>query len=158
MGKVHVNQQELHGKMGLQVFDVRNWKTITTTIIRFRHRILDNLSFEKIRFAHDVDFSHSSFVNATFIGCIFSYTCNYSFEGCDLENCTFTNLTSTYRPLLKQSKTNLTRQGLCMLSSSSCFLKMIKEKKITFFDVKNLDQAIFDDEQIKSAIKETFGL
>ena len=40
----------------------------------------------------------------------------------------------------------------------STFLEMIKKKKITFCDVKNLDQAIFNDEQIKSAIKETFSL
>ena len=154
MGKVHVNQQELHGKMGLKIFGMRGLKTMTTTSIRFRHRILDNLSFKKIRFAHDVDFSHSSFVNATFIGCTFSYTRNYSFDGCDLENCTFRNLTSTYR--LEQILTGQTLGS--MVNSSSCFLKMIKEKKITFFDVKNLDQVIFDDEQIKSAIKETFGL
>ena len=38
------------------------------------------------------------------------------------------------------------------------FLEMVKKKKITFWDVKNLDQAIFEDEQVKPAIKEIFSL
>ena len=49
MGKFLVNQQELHGKMGLQrsLFGDSN---VTTKIIRFRNRILDNLSFKKVDF------------------------------------------------------------------------------------------------------------
>lgn len=38
------------------------------------------------------------------------------------------------------------------------FLQMIKNKKITFSNVKNLDQAKFHDEQIKSAIEEMLSL
>ena len=142
MGKFLVNQQELHGKMGLQrsLFGDSN---VTTKIIRFRNRILDNLSFKKVDFFHDADFSHSSFVNATFIKCNFSYTCCYSFDGCDLENCTFMDLTGGSPG---------SRKGLLK------FFNMIKNKRITFSDVKNLDQAKFDDERIKAAIKETFGL
>ena len=142
MGKFHVNQQELHGKIRLQSYGLGDWNE-TTKIIRFRNRILDNVSFEKIRFIHDVDFSHSSFVNATFIKCNFSYTCCYSFDGCDLENCTFMDLTGGSPG---------SRKGLLK------FFNMIKNKRITFSDVKNLDQANFDDERIKAAIKETFGL
>ena len=142
MGKFLVNQQELHGKMGLQrsLFGDSN---VTTKIIRFRNRILDNLSFKKVDFFHDADFSHSSFVNATFIECDFSYNCHYSFDGCDLENCTFMDLAGS-RPRYQRSLPD--------------FFTMIKQKKITFSDVKNLDEAKFDDERIKAAIKETFGL
>ena len=116
------------------------WKK-TTKIVRFRNRILDNLTFEKVRFSDDADFSHSSLVNAAFIECSFDFLCNYSFDGCDLNNCTFMDLGAGafYNDLPK-------------------FFEMIRKKKITFFDVKNLDQAKFDDERIKSAIKETFGL
>lgn len=142
MGKFLVNQQELHGKMGLQR-SFSGDSNVTTKIIRFRNRILDNLSFKEVIFLHDADFSHSSFVNATFIECNFSYTCHYSFDGCDLENCTFMDLTGR-RPRYQRSLTD--------------FFTMIKQKKITFSDVKNLDQAKFDDERIKAAIKETFGL
>ena len=142
MGKFLVNQQELHGKMGLEIPFFGDWKE-TTKIIRFRNRILDNLSFRKVKFFHDADFSHSSFVNATFIECSFSDDCNYSFDGCDLENCTFMDL---------MASTLTCRQSLPDL------FDMIKHKKITFSDVKNLDQAKFDDERIKAAIKETFGL
>ena len=142
MGKFLVNQQELHGKIGLGRCSSSNWNT-TTKSIRFRNRILDNLSFKKVKFSDDADFSHSSFVNATFIECCFSINCNYSFDGCDLENCTFMDVTaSTFG--CKQSLPD--------------FFEMIKNKKITFSDVKNLDQAKFDDERIKAAIKEMFGL
>lgn len=142
MGKFLVNQQELHGKMGLRRCSSSNWNT-TTKSIRFRNRILDNLSFKKVAFSDDADFSHSSFVNATFIECCFSINRNYSFDGCDLENCTFMDVTASVFGC-KQSLPD--------------FFEMIKKKKITFSDVKNLDQAKFDDERIKAAIKETFGL
>ena len=114
------------------------WKH-TTKIVRFRNRILDNLTIEKVRFFQDADFSHSSLVNAAFIECSFDIYCNCSFDGCDLNSCTFMDLIVTG-------------------DSQSNFFEMIKRKKITFSDVKNLDQARFDDERIKSAIKETFGL
>ena len=142
MGKFLVNQQELHGKMGLGRCSSSNWNK-TTKSIRFRNRILDNLSFKRVAFSDDADFSHSSFVNATFIECSFSINCNYSFDGCDLENCTFMDVTASVFGC-KQSLPH--------------FFEMIKKKKITFSDVKNLDQAKFDDERIKAAIKETFGL
>ena len=128
--------------MGLGRCSSSNWNT-TTKSIRFRNRILDNLSFKKVAFSDDADFSHSSFVNATFIECCFSINGNYSFDGCDLENCTFMDVTASVFGC-KQSLPD--------------FFEMIKKKKITFSDVKNLDQAKFDDERIKAAIKETFGL
>ena len=80
--------------MGLGRCSSSNWNT-TTKSIRFRNRILDNLSFKKVAFSDDADFSHSSFVNATFIECCFSINGNYSFDGCDLENCTFMDVTAS---------------------------------------------------------------
>lgn len=53
---------------------------------------------------------------------------------------------------------DLTASTFVCKQSLPDFFKMIKNKKITFSDVKNLDQAKFDDERIKAAIKETFGL
>ena len=41
---------------------------------------------------------------------------------------------------------------------SASFLEMIENEKITFSDVKNVDQAKFDNERIKSTIKETLSL
>ena len=35
---------------------------------------------------------------------------------------------------------------------------MIRQKKITFYDVKNFNQATFSDQDIKRAIKETYNL
>ena len=35
---------------------------------------------------------------------------------------------------------------------------MIRQKKITFYDVKNFSQATFSDQDIKRAIKETYNL
>ena len=69
----------------------RNLKN-TTMRINLQNSVLDNLSFNQIRFLHDADFSHSSLVNATFSDCIFNNTRNYSCDGCDLQNCTFTDL------------------------------------------------------------------
>ena len=130
--------------MGLEnSWENDGWKQ-TTKIVRFRNRILDNLTIEKVNFHHDADFSHSSLVNAAFIECSFNIHRNYSFDGCDLNNCTFMDLLGTLNRYQQDPLSN--------------FFEMIKKKQITFSDVKNLDQARFDDERIKSAIKETFGL
>ena len=151
MVKCPVNQRELYGKMSLRKL-FRNWNK-TAKRINLRNSILDNLSFNQIRFEHDADFSHSSLVNATFSSCFFLNDYHYSFDGCDLQNCRFLNLkgigegqkcSSTFKEMIKEKRIT--------------FLEMIKEKKITFSDVKNLEQAKFHDERIKSAIKEMFGL
>ena len=141
MGKCPVNQQELNGKMSLRSW-FGGWKN-TSKNIKLRNSILDNLSFRKLRFHHGADFSGSSLVNATISMCYFNAFCNYSFDRCDLQQCRFMSL----KGIGSNNETNY-----------STFLEMIKKKKITFCDVKNLDQAIFNDEQIKSAIKETFSL
>ena len=141
MGKCPVNQQELNKKMDLQIW-FAGWKN-TSKNIKLQNSILDNLSFTKLRFYHGADFSDSSLVNATISMCQFTASCNYSFDRCDLKQCRFKCL-----------------MGIVSSYEANCstFLEMIKRKSITFWDVKNLDQAIFDDKQIKSAIKETFSL
>ena len=112
-----------------------------------RNTILDNLSFTRIKFCHGADFSDSSLVNATLSVCDFYTSCNYSFDRCDLQDCRFMKLTGNERIRIGH------RIGHRLI-----FLEMIKKKIVTFSDVKNLDQAIFEDEQVKSAIKKTFSL
>ena len=141
MGKCHLNQQELNEKMGLRSW-FAGWKN-TGKNIELRNSILDNLSFTKLRFCHGADFSDSSLVNATINKCHFNTSCNYSFNRCDLQHCRFMNLMGI---------------GNNVIANRCTFLELIKTKTVTFCDVKNLDQAIFEDEQIKSAIKETFSL
>lgn len=141
MGKFHVNQQKINGEMGL-LNGFAGWK-ITGKYIELQNSILDNLSFSKIKFYHGADFSGSSLVNTTINACHFQTFCNYSFNRCDVQHCRFMNLMG---------------HGIFGRANRENFLEMVKKKKITFWDVKNLDQAIFEDEQVKSAIKEIFSL
>ena len=108
------------------------WK-FTTRNISFRNCILDSLTFRNIRFKHSLDLSDSSLVNAIFFDCCFYHGCRYSFDGANLRGCKF---------------------GWSWVR----FKDLIKNKQITFYQVKNIEHAKFDNEEARRVIRETYNV
>ena len=119
------------------------WKQTAKRVER-RKCVIDSLNFDRIIFGHSVDLTKSSLVNTTFATWSFNDRCRYSLDGCDLLNCKF--------------------DGCCDGNDVDGWwtidklVDMIRQKKITFYDVKNFNQATFSDQDIKRAIKETYNL
>ena len=109
---------------------------VTTKNLSFRSCRLNNLKFERILFQHSVDLSDCSLLNTKFFNCFFTGGQQYSFYRTDLNNCSF---------------------EFCCDGSGFDIMHMIENKLITFNDAKNFEQAVFD-EDVKSAIKETYNL
>ena len=109
---------------------------VTTKNLSFRSCRLNNLKFEGILFQHSVDLSDCSLLNTKFFNCFFTGGQQYSFDRTDLNNCSFES---------------------CYDGNGFDIVHMIENKRITFNDAKNFEQAVFD-EDVKSAIKETYNL
>ena len=110
-------------------------KTISDTILRNYN--LDNLAFDRICFFHLLDLSGSSLVNATISECSFYRGGQLSFDYTDLNNCSIMISTPAFE-----------RE----------FINMIKNKKITFYNAKNIDLAKFGSEKIKWVVKKAYNL
>ena len=143
-----IKQDELHERLFLEEskdfkFKSSGWKQ-TAKRVELRKCVLDNVNFHRIMFEHSADLTESSLVNTTFGTCSFNDRCRYSLDGCDLLNCTF--------------------DGCCGGNDAygwwtvDKLVDMIRQKKFTFYDVKNFDQATFSDQNIERAIKETYNL
>lgn len=111
-------------------------RRVSTGNLLFRNCSLNNLNFENIIFQGSVDFSDCSLVNTRFFNCFFTDGYHYSFDRADLNNCWF-EFSYDY--------------GYCDIIS------MIENEVITFYDAKNFELAVFDEE-VKSIIKETYNL
>lgn len=111
-------------------------RRVSTGNLLFRNCNLNNLNFENIIFQDSVDFSDCSLVNTRFFNCFFTDGYHYSFDRADLNNCWF-EFSYDY--------------GYCDIIS------MIENEVITFYDAKNFELAVFDEE-VKSIIKETYNL
>lgn len=118
------------------------WKE-TTKNVQLRNCILDSLTFSRIDFKHSVDFTGSSLVNVKFDDCWFQDRSVYSFDRCDLRNCTFDWCRC------KNDAVGWSQDKL---------VEMVKYKKMTFYSAKNIDQVKFTYEPLKRAIKETYNL
>ena len=116
--------------------DLDGSRRVSTGNLLFRNCSLNNLNFENIIFQDSVDFSDCSLVNTSFFNCFFSDGYHYSFDRADLNNCCFEFLYDY---------------------SYYDFISMIENKVITFYDAKNFELAVFDEE-VKSIIKETYNL
>ena len=112
-----------------------------TCDLDFSDCILNNLTFDLIIFQYSVNFSGSSLVNTTFETCHFHKRSQYSFDRAALRNCTF-------KHCLGGNNFGLSREEL---------MKMVREKRVTFDQVKNFDEAVFESD-IKEVIKETYHL
>lgn len=113
----------------------------TTSNLDLSECMLNNLTFDLIIFQYSVNFSGSSLVNTTFEACHFHKRSNYSFDRADFRNCKF-------KHCLGGNNFGWSREE---------FTKMVREKKVTFDEVKNFDEAYFEDD-IKKVIKETYHL
>ena len=146
--RVIVKQDELHERLLLEdskdfKFKSSGWKQ-TAKRVELRKCVLDNLNFHRIIFEHSADLTKSSLVNTTFVTCSFNDRCRYSLDGCDLLNCKFDGC-----------RGGNDVDGWWTIDK---LVDMIRQKKITFYDVKNFSQATFSDQDIKRAIKETYNL
>ena len=126
----------------LRLNSQRDYYNETTQNLVLRNLIFNNLIFSKILFRHSVDFSGSSFINVLFDKCEFNSSCQYSFDGSDLKDCSF--------------KT-------CWVESENpywgtSFQDLVESETITFRDVKNIDLAKFSKEETKNRIKEIYNL
>ena len=110
-------------------------KTISDTILRNYN--LDNLAFNRIYFFHLLDLSGSSLVNTTISECFFYRGSRLSFDYTDLNNCSIMISTPAFE-----------RE----------FINMIENKKITFYNAKNIDLAKFGSEKIRRVIKKAYNL
>ena len=116
----------------------------TRQIISFRNSNLNNLSFENINFNHSLDLSGSSLINTTFRNCYFGKNVAFSFDRTDLKFCNIKDCMA-YDSF-----------GRCFEWNSSA-IELIRQKKITFRDARNIDFSNFRSE-IKKVIKETYRL
>ena len=109
----------------------------------FRNSILDNLVFDRGFFVNLLDLTGSSLINTTFSGCYFLRKCQCSFDRTDLKGCKFEFcLPQCYGPWSHENE----------------IIDLIRKRKITFYDAKNIDLADFSNEYLRKAIKETYHL
>ena len=106
--------------------------------ITFSNCILDNLRFNNVTFRHSLDLYDCTLENTIFSYCKFNASCQHSFDLSNLNGCKFEHCATT--------------------SGNVTFADMIRDKKMTFYDAKNLRLAIFQDLCARQAIKETFNL
>ena len=106
--------------------------------ITFSNCILDNLRFNNVTFYHSLDLYDCTLENTMFSNCTFNASCQHSFDLSNLNGCKFEQCRTT--------------------SYNVTFADMIRDKKMTFYDAKNLRLAIFQDLCARQAIKETFNL
>ena len=115
--------------------------------LSFRNSILDNLVFNRGHFQNFLDLTGSSLINTTFSGCYFSRKCQYSFDRTDLKGCKF-----------KYCFVQIVSGCYGMWGFNSDTIDFIRQKKITFYDAKNIDLADFSNEHLRKVIKETYDL
>lgn len=108
----------------------------TTTDLSFANCKLDNLTFENIDFNHSMDLSNCSLVNTKFSNCFFADGIHCSFDRADVYNCTFEQC----------------------YDDEDDLIGIIKKKKITFYNVKNIEFAKFGEEDVLNMVKETYNL
>ena len=116
----------------------------TYQTISFRNSNLSNLRFESIYFNHSLDLSGSSLINTTFINCHFARNVPFSFNRTDLKFCNIKDCMA-YDSYGHYVKWNIGA------------IELIRQKKITFHDARNIDFSNFSSE-IKKVIKETYRL
>ena len=136
-----VEQEQLHKQLCLKNNPYAVAMKDMTCDLDFSDCILNNLTFDLIIFQYSVNFSGSSLVNTTFETCHFHKRSQYSFDRADLRNCTF-------KHCLGGNNFGWSREEL---------MKIVREKRVTFDQVKNFDEADFEND-IKEVIKETYHL
>lgn len=109
----------------------------TVRELSYKNSKLDKLRFASVRFMHSLDLSDSSLVETTFYNYYFYDNIQCSFDRTDLRNCRF---------------------EYCFGDLKHDFKSLIRKKKITFYDAKNIHLAKFMDEDIRQAIRETYGI
>ena len=115
--------------------------------LSFINSILDNLVFDRAHFKNLLDLTGSSLINTTFRACQFSRKCQYSFDCTDLKGCKF-----------QYCMVEVASVGFAPWDLSSGAIDLVRQKKITFYDAKNIDLADFSNKYLRKVIKETYGL
>ena len=120
----------------------------TTKALSFRNSNLNGLRLERVIFKHSLDFSGSSLRKTTFKSCCFLRNVQYSFDSTDLFWCKFEGC------FVENS--NRAYECWSTLTGGACIANMIRNKNMTFRNVKNIYLASFDNEVIRTVIREYY--
>ena len=120
----------------------------TTKALSFRNSNLNGLHLERVIFKHSLDFCGSSLRKTTFKSCYFSRYVQYSFDCTDLFWCKFEDCFV--------ENANRLYECWSTLNGGACIANIIRNKNMTFRNVKNIDLASFDNEVIRTVIRQYY--